>query len=88
MNILQAKKYYLPTKAEYKFSYSPLGKALENQLKTIGTQGKKISWSFKNFKTSRKWTKTKINWRNFSKRFGTIFIMLTINEDDKNKAIF
>ena len=88
MNILQAKKYYLPIKAEYKFSYSPLGKALENQLKTIGTQGKKISWSFKNFKTSRKWTKTKINWRNFSKRFGTIFIMLTINEDDKNKAIF
>ena len=88
MNILQAKKYYLPIKAEYKFSYSPLGKALENQLKTIGTQGKKISSSFKNFKTSRKWTKTKINWRNFSKRFGTIFIMLTINEDDKNKAIF
>ena len=88
MNILQVKKYYLPIKAEYKFSYSPLGKALENQLKTIGTQGKKISWSFKNFKTSRKWTKTKINWRNFSKRFGTIFIMLTINEDDKNKAIF
>ena len=88
MDILQAKKYYLPIKAEYKFSYSPLGKALENQLKTIGTQGKKISWSFKNFKTSRKWTKTKINWRNFSKRFGTIFIMLTINEDDKNKAIF
>ena len=88
MNILQAKKYYLPIKAEYKFSYSSLGKALENQLKTIGTQGKKISWSFKNFKTSRKWTKTKINWRNFSKRFGTIFIMLTINEDDKNKAIF
>ena len=88
MNILQAKKYYLPIKAEYKFSYSPLGKALENQLKIIGTQGKKISSSFKNFKTSRKWTKTKINWRNFSKRFGTIFIMLTINEDDKNKAIF
>ena len=88
MNILQVKKYYLPIKAEYKFSYSPLGKALENQLKTIGTQGKKISWSFKNFKTSRKWTKTKINWRNFSKRFRTIFIMLTINEDDKNKAIF
>ena len=54
MNILQAKKYYLPIKAEYKFSYSPLGKALENQLKTIGTQGKKISSSFKNFKTSRK----------------------------------
>ena len=88
MNIWQAKKYYLPIKAEYKFSYSPLGKALENQLKIIGTQGKKISSSFKNFKTSRKWTKTKINWRNFSKRFGTIFIMLTINEDDKNKAIF
>ena len=43
MNILQAKKYYLPIKAEYKFSYSPLGKALENQLKTIGTQGKKTS---------------------------------------------
>ena len=43
MNILQAKKYYLPIKAEYEFSYSPLGKALENQLKTIGTQGKKIS---------------------------------------------
>ena len=54
MNILQAKKYYLPIKAEYKFSYSPLGKALENQLKIIGTQGKKISSSFKNFKTSRK----------------------------------
>ena len=41
ISILQAKKYYLLIKVEYKFSYSPLGKALENQLKTIGTQGKK-----------------------------------------------
>ena len=30
-----------------KFSYSPLGKAFEKQIKTIGDHGKKTSWGFK-----------------------------------------
>ena len=44
MNILQVKKYYLQIKnniEQAKFTYSPLGKAFENQTKKIKDQGKK-----------------------------------------------
>ena len=40
-----------------KFTYSPLGKAFEKQIKTNEDQGKK-NWGFKRFKTRR----TKSNW--------------------------
>ena len=43
-----------------KFTYSPLGKAFEKQIKTIEDQGGKISWSLKRFKTKRT---NKSNWR-------------------------
>ena len=33
-----------------KFTYSPLGKAFEKQIKTIKDQGKKTGWSIKYFK--------------------------------------
>ena len=36
-----------------KFTYSPLGKAFEKQIKTIEDQGKKTSWGFKRFKFKR-----------------------------------
>ena len=39
MNILQVKKYYLPI--EERFTYYPLGKALEKQTSTIKDQVKK-----------------------------------------------
>ena len=39
MNILQVKKYYLPI--EERFTYYPLGKALEKQTRTIKDQVKK-----------------------------------------------
>ena len=42
MNILQVKKYYLSDqiriKEQAKFTYSPLGKAFEKQIKTIEDQ--------------------------------------------------
>ena len=44
LNTLQVTKYYLLIKEERKqskFTYSPLGKAFENQTKTIEEQGKK-----------------------------------------------
>ena len=44
MNILQVKKYYLLIKKiikQAKFTYSPFGKALKQQTKTIEDQGKK-----------------------------------------------
>ena len=43
-----------------KFTYSPLGKAFETQIKTIEDQGGKRSWSLKRFKTKRT---NKSNWR-------------------------
>ena len=43
-----------------KFTYSPLGKAFEKQIKTIEDQGGKRSWSRKRFKTKRT---NKSNWR-------------------------
>ena len=37
-----------------KFTYSPLEKAFEKQIKIIEDQGPKTSWGFKRFKTKRK----------------------------------
>ena len=48
-----------------KFTYSPLGKAFEKQIKTIEDQEKKTSWVFKRFRFKKS---TKINRRIFSKR--------------------
>ena len=50
---------------EAKFTYYPLGKAFEKQIKTIEDQGKKTKSSFKRYKFKRS---TKLNWMNFSKR--------------------
>ena len=45
MNILQVKKYYPSDQSriieQAKFTYSPLGKAFEKQIKTIEEKGKK-----------------------------------------------
>ena len=36
-----------------KFTYSPLGKAFDKQIKTIEDQGKKTSWCFRKTETRR-----------------------------------
>ena len=36
-----------------KFTYSPLGKAFEKQIKTNEYQGKKINWCLKTFRTKK-----------------------------------
>ena len=41
MNILQVKKYYCRIIEQAKFTYSPLGKAFQKQIKTIKEQGTK-----------------------------------------------
>ena len=42
-----------------KFTYSPLGKAFDKQIKTIEDQGKKTGWCFRKVKTKRR---NKTNW--------------------------
>ena len=37
-----------------KFTYTPLGKVFEKQIKTVTGQEKKTSWSFRNFTTRKK----------------------------------
>ena len=48
-----------------KFTYSPLGKAFEKQIKMIEDQGKKTGWCFRKIEGKRT---NKINWINFSGR--------------------
>ena len=59
MNILQAKKYQKQMIEQTKFTYSPLGKALEKQIKTIEDQGEKQITAIQNqvqVKTIKKYT--------------------------------
>ena len=49
------------------FTYSPWGKALEKNKEKQMKNKEKTSWSFGSVKTRRK-SRTKINWRTFSKR--------------------
>ena len=55
-----------------KFTYFPLGKAFEKQIKAIEEQGKKTNQkqlkNFRSFKIREKKRKYKINGRNFAKR--------------------
>ena len=53
INILQAKKYYHLNRIiieQSKFTYSPLNKAFEKQIKTIGDWGIKQAEALKNLK--------------------------------------
>ena len=52
---------------QVKFTFSPLGKAFKAQIKTIEDQGTKQVEALKAFKSRRK-SRTKINWRIFSKK--------------------
>ena len=54
MNTLQAKKHYHLMIQQAKFTYSPLGKAFEKQIKTIEDQGKKQIDALKDLKDSEK----------------------------------
>ena len=51
-----------------KFVYFYLGKALEKQRKTIEDQAIKEGVALKALKPEKKW-RTRINWRNFSKKY-------------------
>ena len=68
-NILQVKKYCRLIKTTnhlIQFTFSPLGKAFEKQLKTIEEQGKNQVEALKALKPDEK-DKTKISSRSFSK---------------------
>ena len=56
-------------KEQAKFTFFPLGKASEKQTKTTERQGKKQVETLEVLDPEKK-SKTKINWRTFSKRNG------------------
>ena len=52
-------EYILPSNQQQiieqaKFTYSPLGKAFEKQIKTIEDQAKKTGWCFRKFEAKRR----------------------------------